>query len=161
MQEKSQSVFAIHKKALSIAEASRSKSGIAVAAVSHMHEVVAKTVARKFLGGALVFAGISHLTFARREFQAQVPNWVPLEKDDTVLLSGLAEIAFGGAVALAGPAHRRIVGRVAAAFFIGVFPGNLSQYINRRNAFGLNTDRKRFARLLFQPALVYWAIKSS
>jgi uncharacterized membrane protein len=118
-------------------------------------------VARKLLGGALIFAGISHLTFARRQFRAQVPDWVPLSKDHTVLLSGLAEIALGGAVALAGPAHRKTLGRVTAAFFIAVFPGNLSQYIHRRNAFGLDTDAKRLARLFLQPAFVYWALKSN
>jgi uncharacterized membrane protein len=126
-----------------------------------MHEHFAKTVARKLLGGALIFAGVGHLSFARRQFQAQVPDWVPLEKDDTVVLSGLAEIALGSAVVLAGPAHRKAVGRVAAAFFVAVFPGNLSQYFNRRSAFGLNTDARRFARLFLQPALFFWAIKSS
>lgn len=120
-----------------------------------------KTVARKLLGGALVFAGISHLTFARKAFRAQVPDWVPLDTDDTVLLSGVAEIALGSAIALAGPAHQKAVGRVAAAFFVAVFPGNVSQYVNRRSAFGLDTDNKRLARLFFQPALVYWALKSS
>jgi uncharacterized membrane protein len=84
---------------------------------------LAKTVARKLLGCGLIFAGISHLTFARREFRAQVPEWVPLKKDDTVVLSGLAEIALGSAVAFAGPKHRKVVGRVAAAFFWRCFRG--------------------------------------
>ncbi|MDB5294851.1 MAG: hypothetical protein JWO31_834 [Phycisphaerales bacterium] len=125
------------------------------------HEPLAKTAARKLLGGALVFAGVSHLTFARRAFRAQVPDWVPLTKDDTVVLSGLAEIALGGAIALAGPRHQKAVGRTAAAFFVAVFPGNVSQYARRRSAFGLDTDAKRFARLFLQPAFVYWALKSS
>ena len=126
-----------------------------------MHETFPKTIARKLLGGALVFVGVSHLTFARKAFQAQVPDWVPLEKDDTVLLSGLAEIALGSSIALAGPARQKAVGRVAAAFFVAVFPGNVSQYVNRRSAFGLDTDNKRFARLFFQPVLVYLALKST
>jgi uncharacterized membrane protein len=126
-----------------------------------MNTELTKTVARKSLGSGLIFAGITHLTFARREFQAQVPDWVPLKKDKTVVLSGLAEIALGSAIVLAGPNHRKTVGRAAAAFFVAVFPGNVSQYVNRRNAFGLDTDRKRLARLFFQPALVYWALKSS
>jgi hypothetical protein len=50
-----------------------------------------RTAARIGLGGALVFTGISHLTFARRGFQAQVPEWVPADVDTTVLLSGVAE----------------------------------------------------------------------
>lgn len=126
-----------------------------------MHEPPAKTTARKLLGSALIFAGVSHLTFARRQFQAQVPDWVPLEKDETVVLSGIAEIALGSAVVFAGPTHQKTVGRIAAGFFVAVFPGNVSQYVNRRNAFGLDTDAKRLARLFLQPALVYWALNSS
>ena len=117
--------------------------------------------AQRALGGMLVFAGISHLTFARRDFRAQVPDWVPLGKDDTVLASGVAEIALGASLVLADEARRPMVGKIAAAFFVAVFPGNVSQYVNRRSAFGLDTDAKRFARLFFQPALVYWALKSA
>jgi uncharacterized membrane protein len=116
--------------------------------------------AQAALGGMLVLAGISHLTFARRAFQAQVPDWVPLSKDNTVLASGVAELALGASLVLADEARRPLAGKIAAAFFVAVFPGNLSQYVNRRSAFGLDTDAKRFARLFFQPALVYWALKS-
>lgn len=118
-----------------------------------------RTAARIALGASLVFAGISHLTFARRAFQAQVPEWVPVDVDTTVILSGIAEISLGAA--LASGVRRRLVGRLAAAFFVAVFPGNVSQYVNRRSAFGLDTDAKRFARLFFQPALVYWALGSA
>lgn len=126
-----------------------------------MEQKTVKKLARIFLGGALVFAGVGHLTFARKAFQAQVPDWVPLEKDNTVVYSGIAEIALGSALALTDEAHQETVGRIAAAFFVAVFPGNISQYVNRRSAFGLDTDEKRFARLLFQPLLVFWALKST
>ncbi len=126
-----------------------------------MNEKTVKTAARIALGASLVLAGVGHLTFARRTFRAQVPDWVPLPKDDTVVYSGLAEIALGSSLALAGKRHRAAVGKVAAAFFTAVFPGNISQYVNRRPAFGLDTDRKRFVRLLFQPVLIYWALKST
>lgn len=126
-----------------------------------MPKNLAKTLARCLLGGGLVFAGISHLTFARRDFQAQVPDWVPLAKDDTVVYSGYAEIALGSALLLVPRKHEALMGKIAAAFFVAVFPGNISQYIHHRDAFGLDTDGKRFARLFFQPALVYWALKST
>lgn len=126
-----------------------------------MNEKTAKKVARIVLGGTLVFAGISHLTFARKAFKAQVPDWVPLPKDDTVLYSGFAEIALGSSLVLTDEKHQQAVGQVAAAFFTAVFPGNISQYVNKRSAFGLDTDRKRFGRLFFQPALIYWALKST
>ena len=126
-----------------------------------MNERMLKRIARTLLGGALVFAGTSHLTFARKAFRAQVPDWVPLPKDDTVVYSGLAEIALGSALILANEKQQETVGRIAAGFFAAIFPGNISQYLNRRRAFGLDTDEKRFARLFFQPALIYWALKSS
>lgn len=120
-----------------------------------------QNVARIGLGSMLVFAGVSHLTFARKEFQAQVPDFVPLEKDDTVVYSGLAEIALGASLILAGEKRKEAIGKIAASFFAAVFPGNISQYTNERDAFGLNTDKKRFTRLFFQPVLMYWALKST
>jgi uncharacterized membrane protein len=119
----------------------------------------ARTAARLLLGGALVFAGVSHLTFARKDFQAQVPEWVPIDEDTTVLASGVVEIALGAA--LASGVKRNLVGNVAAAFFTAIFPGNLSQWINRRDAFGLDTDSRRFTRLFFQPVLIAWALWST
>ncbi len=118
-------------------------------------------LARAALGGLLVFAGVSHLTFARRAFRAQVPDWVPLNRDLTVVASGIAEIALGASLVLTNEPNQALAGKIAAAFFVAVFPGNLSQYVNRRSAFGLDTDQKRFARLFFQPALIYWALKST
>jgi len=106
-------------------------------------------------------AGIGHLTFARKEFQAQVPDWVPISKDDTVVYSGFAEIALGGALILANAKHRATVGKIAAAFFVAVFPGNIAQYTAHRDGFGLDSDGKRLARLFFQPVLVAWALKST
>ncbi|MBB6126078.1 DoxX family protein [Mucilaginibacter lappiensis] len=126
-----------------------------------MKEENIKEIARILLGTSLIFAGISHITFARKDFKAQVPDWVPLKKDDTVVYSGIVEIALGSALVFTPEKHKRKVGKIAAAFFIGVFPGNISQFTHKRSAFGLNSDNKRFVRLLFQPMLVYWAIKST
>jgi uncharacterized membrane protein len=119
-----------------------------------------KTFARWMLGAAMIFAGLSHLFWARRDFQAQVPDWavedLPLDKDAVVLISGVVEAGFGAAL-LTLPAERRRVGAALAAFFVAVFPGNVDQWRRRRSAFGLDTDRKRFVRLFFQPLLVAWA----
>jgi uncharacterized membrane protein len=126
-----------------------------------MKEENIKKAARITLGASLLFAGIGHLTFARKDFKAQVPDFVPLKKDDTVVYSGYAEIALGTALILSPEKHAEKVGQIAAAFFTAVFPGNIAQLSNRRNAFGLDTDKKRFIRLFFQPVLVYWALKST
>ncbi len=126
-----------------------------------MNEQIIKNIARIALGSNLLFAGVSHLTFARKAFKAQVPDWVPLPKDTTVVYSGIAEIALGSALVLTDEERQKAVGKVAAAFFTAVFPGNVSQYVHGRNAFGLDTNRKRFIRLFFQPVLIYWALKST
>jgi uncharacterized membrane protein len=126
-----------------------------------MTEENIKTGARILLGAGLIYAGISHLTFARKEFRAQVRDFVPFKKDDTVVYSGIVEIAVGSALIAAPKKHRTNIGKLAAAFFIGVSPGNISQMINQKNAFGLDTDKKRLARLFFQPILVWWALQST
>jgi uncharacterized membrane protein len=113
------------------------------------------------LGAMLLTTGIGHLTFLRRDFRAQVPDWVPLPIDDTVVYSGVAEIAIGTALILADGARQATLGRFTAGFFAAVFPGNVSQWQHHRDAFGLDTDNKRFARLFFQPVLIYWALKST
>jgi len=108
----------------------------------------------------LLFAGISHLTVVRKEFVAQVPDWVPLAADPLVVLSGIAEIILGASL-IAAFKYRALVGWMTAAFFVAIFPGNISQYTNRVDAFGLNTDSARATRLLFQPLLVLWALWST
>lgn len=108
----------------------------------------------------MVFAGVGHLTFLRRDFQAQVPTWLPLDKDFVVLASGVVEVGFGAAL-LALPRHRRTVGWVLAAFFVAIFPGNVSQYLTQQSAFGLDTDQKRLTRLFFQPVLIALALWST
>lgn len=119
-----------------------------------------RLAARILLGLGLVFTGIGHLSFAREEFQAQVPVWLPLDPDVVVVGSGVMEIligigllSFGRLVPLAGLA--------AAMFFIAIFPGNIHQYVEGIDAFGLNTDQARFFRLFFQPLLILWALWAS
>jgi len=126
-----------------------------------MKEENIKKAARIALGAGLILAGISHLTFARKDFKAQVPDWVPLKIDDTVVYSGIAEIALGTALVLAPKKAEKTIGKIAGSFFTAIFPGNISQYVNKRSAFGLTTNSSRFARLFFQPVLVYWALKST
>jgi len=118
---------------------------------------IVPTIFRILLGAFLIFAGVNHLTVARVEFLAQVPPWVPLDGDLVVVLSGIAEIALGLGLVLLSR-QRVLVGLATAAFFVLIFPGNISQYVNRIDAFGLNTDQARFIRLFFQPLLVIWAL---
>ena len=117
-------------------------------------------IARIVLGLALAYAGTSHLFWARDEFSAQVPDWVPLDVDFVVVLSGVVEIVLGLSLAL-WVRHRVVLGWIAAAFFVAIFPGNISQFIDGDDAFGLDSDLARALRLPFQPVLVAWALWSS
>ena len=119
-----------------------------------------RVVSQIGLGLFLTSAGYSHLTVNRLEFQAQVPTWLPLDPDFVVLASGVVEIALGlGLLTLWR--YRAHVGLAAALFFVAIFPGNINQFVNGIDAFGLNTDTLRGVRLLFQPVLVLWALWST
>lgn len=48
-----------------------------------------------------------------------------------------------------------------ALFYVAIFPGNISQYVNGISAFGLDTDQARLIRLFFQPVLIAWALWST
>jgi uncharacterized membrane protein len=120
----------------------------------------ARTVGRIALGAFLLYAGIAHLTSQRQEFQAQVPGWVPLDPDLVVVASGVVEIALGAGLILVRR-HRAVLGWIVAAFFVAVFPGNISQYTTGTDAFGLDSDTSRLVRLFFQPVLIVWALWST
>ena len=116
------------------------------------------------LGAFLLSAGISHLGSNRKEFLAQVPTWLPLNADFVVVASGLVEITLGVLLiitVLIFKKYRQKVGLITAIFFILIFPGNINQYVNQIDAFGLDTDTKRLIRLFFQPPLVIWALWST
>lgn len=109
----------------------------------------------------MIYAGVSHLSFNRLDFQAQVPDWVPLSKDLVVILSGIVEIVLGLGLAL-WKQKRIEFGWALAIFFVLIFPGNISQYMNDVDAFGvLDSDGARLRRLFFQPVLIAWALWSS
>lgn len=118
-----------------------------------------RTPGRVALGVVLLVAGIGHLTSQREEFQAQVPSWFPVDADVVVVASGVVEILLGGA--LVSGRRRVAVGWVVAAFFVVIFPGNIAQFVEGKDGFGLDTDAKRGVRLLFQPVLVAWALWST
>ena len=121
---------------------------------------ILRLISRLALGAALVYAGIGHLIFSRIEFQAQVPVWLPLDPDFVVVASGVVEILLGIGIASAGVLVPW-AGLAAALFFIAIFPGNINQYVEGIDAFGLDTEQARFTRLFFQSVLVVWALWST
>lgn len=108
----------------------------------------------------MVLAAVGHMTFQRATFQAQVPGWIPMSKDLVVLLSGVVELLLGLGM-IFWKQQRVNVGIALAIFYVLIFPGNIAQYVNGINAFGLDTDAKRLTRLFFQPVLILWALWST
>jgi uncharacterized membrane protein len=120
----------------------------------------AQDIMRIVLGCFMVYASIAHFTFRRHDFQAQVPPWLPFNKDFVVIASGVVELILG--VAMIFWVQQKVsVGIALAIFYVLIFPGNIAQYRHKRNAFGLNTDRARLIRLFFQPVLVVLALWST
>ena len=120
-----------------------------------------QSVFRILLGVFLGLAGVGHLSALRQELLAQVPNWLPIDGDLVVVLSGVVEILLGLGLIILPGLYRVIIGWATAAFFVLIFPGNISQYVNQIDAFGLNSDGARFTRSFFQPVLVVWALWST
>ncbi|WP_211247569.1 DoxX family protein [Cryptosporangium arvum] len=123
---------------------------------------VLRVAGQAALGAVLLTAGTAHLTALREEFRAQVPSWFPADPDTVVLASGVVELALGTALVTTWkqPARRRL-GWLVAGFFVAVFPGNIAQLVEHKDAFGLDTDTKRAVRLLGQPALIAWALAAT
>ena len=94
---------------------------------------------RLLLSLFMTYAGFSHLTFNRQEFVAQVPTWLQFSEGFT----------------------KAVVGALLALFYVAIFPGNINQYVNHIDAFGLNTDNLRLIRLFIQPVLIYLALWST
>jgi uncharacterized membrane protein len=112
-----------------------------------------KDLVRIIIATLLIVAGLGHLFWLRIEFQAQVPDWLPLDPDFVVVSSGVVELILGLSL-LVWKNQRFKIGWVTAVFFILVFAGNLNQYFKGIDAFGLDSDLKRLIRLPFQPLLI-------
>lgn len=124
---------------------------------------VIQNILRILLGAFMLFAGLGHLTFLRTEFLAQVPTWITTDTafmDFIVLASGVVEIIFGILMIVGGKLKIK-TGIALAIFFILIFPGNINQYVNQIDSFGLDTDKERFIRLFFQPVLIICALWST
>ena len=123
---------------------------------------ITQNVFRIILAIFITYAGFSHLTSNRIDFQAQVPDWLPLSKDLVVVLSGFVEIVLGLGLAFWKKERVRF-GWALAIFFILVFPGNIAQYLDSKDAFVgvLDSDEARLRRLFYQPILIAWALWST
>lgn len=128
--------------------------------MENIHTSKTQNFFRILLGIFMITAAIGHFTFQRDDFQAQVPNWIPLDKDLVVILSGIVEIALGLSMIFLTK-YKVKAGIALALFYVLVFPGNIAQYLNGTSAFGLDTNQLRLIRLFFQPVLIFVTLWSS
>lgn len=127
---------------------------------NYVETTLVQKIFRILIALAMIFAGFSHLTFNRVEFQAQVPEWLPMSKDLVVILSGIVEMILGLGLLL-WKNQRVNFGLALAIFYVLIFPGNISQYIEGKDFASLDSDSARLIRLFFQPVLIVWALWSS
>lgn len=120
-----------------------------------------RVIGRILLGLFLIGAGLLHLTLWRQAFQAQVPPWLPFDKDFVVLASGVVEIVLGVLVIVLRGRLRLWIGWITAAYFVAIFPGNISQLVDSVNENGVDGSVQWIVRLFFQPPLVAWALWST
>jgi uncharacterized membrane protein len=106
------------------------------------------------LAAFLATAGVGHFV-APEEFLAQVPPYLPAP-ELLIAVSGVVELAIALAL-VALPRYRRLTGVIAALFFVAILPGNVAQYTEARDAFGLTSDAARLTRLVLHPLLWVWA----
>ena len=115
-----------------------------------------ETFFKNLLALFLVCAGTAHFVI-KEEFINLVPMWMPVDYGIVVVVSGVLEIALG-IMLFTMPKKSIALGWIIAAYFALIFPGNITQYMQQRDALGLNTDQLRMIRLFFQPVFIAWSV---
>ena len=119
---------------------------------------------RQLLGTFWVFAGTMHF-LRRREYEATVPEYVPISPEDAVRWSGVAEIV-GGLTAVPRRS-RRFARWWLTGVLIAVFPANIEMAVDPAAVAkrGVPIDRLPrwllWARLPVQPLFMLWAWRAT
>lgn len=104
---------------------------------------------------ALAFAGADHLVTPGR-YIPMIEGFIP-HAPFVVLLTGLCELA--GAAGLLLRRTRKTAAICLAVYFVCVFPANINNALNGLVVDGLPQAAWYYwARLAFQPAIVWWAL---
>jgi len=114
-----------------------------------------RVLLRWALAAFLALAGVGHF-LQPEEFLAQVPPYLPAP-ELLIAVSGAVELGLAVALVVL-PRHRRTVALLVALLFLAVLPGNIAQYTEGRDAFGLESDAARLTRLALHPLLWLWAL---
>ncbi len=111
------------------------------------------TISLYAMAAFYVFGGIIH--FVKPKFYLRMmPPWIPLHLE-VVYISGVAEIALGGALLI--PGLRAYAAWGIIALLVAVFPANFYMYQQRKTLFRKYPAWGLFARLPLQHVLIAWA----
>ena len=119
----------------------------------------AKVVGRWSLAGVMGAAGVVHLTSAD-SFLPMLPPQLPA-RVPIVWATGAVELALAAGLVAAPARHRQRAGRALAIYLVAIFPANIYQAVAGTDAFGMTSSTARWLRLLFQPLLIVWALRST
>lgn len=116
---------------------------------------------QRALAGFFAFAGTMHFVIPR-SYEAMMPPSLPRHRE-AVVVSGLAEIA--GGVAVAAPSTRRFARWWLLALLALVFPANVHMAVNPEQVRGLDLNRvprwALWARLPLQPLAMLWVWRAT
>src|SRR5687768_15213788 len=96
------------------------------------------TASQRALAAFFTFAGVMHFVIPK-QYEATVPEYIPISARDAVVYSGYAEIA--GALAVIPPATRSLARWWLIALLIAVFPANVHMAVNPEQIKGLDLNR--------------------
>ena len=120
------------------------------------------TLSQRALAAFFTFAGIMHFTIPR-QYEATVPDYIPMSPRDAVRYSGMAEIA--GGLMVIRPASRDLARWWLTALLVAVFPANVHMAVNPEQIRGLDLERvprwALWARLPFQPLMIWWVWRAT
>jgi uncharacterized membrane protein len=107
------------------------------------------------LAGVLATSGVLHFTLSK-PFDALIPGWIPGSPRAWTYGSGVVELLIAGLIAT--PATRRRGGLLAAALFVGVFPGNIKMAVDWSDR-ALIEQLIAYGRLPLQLPLIFWGLR--
>jgi uncharacterized membrane protein len=120
------------------------------------------TASQRALAAFFTCAGAMHFVIPK-QYEATVPEYIPISPRDAVVYSGYAEIA--GALAVIPPATRPVARWWLIALLIAVFPANVHMAVNPEQIRGLDLKRVPrwvlWARLPLQPLMIWWVWRSA
>lgn len=107
------------------------------------------------MAAGFFFVGTDHLLTPER-YMPMMPPYIPFH-GEVIFFTGLCEIA--GAIGLLTPRLKELAAMMLALYAVAVFPANVHNAMNGLSVAGLpDANLYYWARLFFQPLIIWWAL---